>query len=365
MNKLAMEITKCLERGGPTEELVRLVAKATLTADVSDFRNVLTAINDEDLAPLAMIALPGWGKVGIDQLIEEAFSERTKLKTRTRALEVALWVSQGISPNSEHILHIPKLWDQCKRYAISPDIGRYCLAKLRDRLLIALNNEEETSSLLLLLGTKATMSFARGPAARGDLEYLLSIIMDSRLILNSAILAKFEDMLNEGPRVEEDLQKFLTQHPVLLDPFVTELFSKQQFGSDFITDYAVRRANDQYVLIEIENSTDKLFGQKGSFSPSLTEAIGQVRDFQAWISDNLSYAQKKLPRIKHPEGLVIIGRSSLLSDMEKKRLVEENHSRRGHIKIVTFDELLDTAKNVHRNMVEKPPVRSSKDTKSI
>ncbi|SHO53840.1 Shedu anti-phage system protein SduA domain-containing protein [Desulfopila aestuarii] len=172
-------------------------------------------------------------------------------------------------------------------------------------------------------------------------------------------------MITNNPKKEEDIQQLLTKHPVLLDPFVNELFSKQQLGNDFITDYVVRRTNNQYILVEIENSTDKLFNKNGSFSSSLVEAVSQVRDFQAWVSDNLHYAQKKLPGIKHPEGLVVIGRSSDLSDIESKRLSEENHSRRGHIKIITYDELIETAKTVHRNIIEKPVVKTSKETKSI
>ena len=78
----------------------------------------------------------------------------------------------------------------------------------------------------------------------------------------------------------------------MLDPFVTVLYTKQELGSDFITDFIVRRINDQYVLVEIENSTDKLFNQTGVFSSELNTAVGQVRDFQAWVSDNIAYAQK-------------------------------------------------------------------------
>jgi hypothetical protein len=103
----------------------------------------------------------------------------------------------------------------------------------------------------------------------------------------------------------------------------------------------VRRITNEYVLIEIENSTDRLFTQDGSFSSHLMKAIAQVRDFQAWVSDNIAYAQTKLPGIRHPEGLVVIGRRNELSPSMDRRLAEENFSRHGHIRIVTFDDLLD------------------------
>jgi len=75
--------------------------------------------------------------------------------------------------------------------------------------------------------------------------------------------------------------------------------------------------------------------------------------------------RKKLPNISHPEGLVVIGRGGQLTEMERKRLAEENFSRRGHIKIVTYDDLLQQSKIVSHNMVSRPEIKKSKDTKTI
>ncbi len=141
--------------------------------------------------------------------------------------------------------------------------------------------------------------------------------------------------------------------------------NKHELGNDFITDFVVRRINNEYVLVEIENSTDKLFRQDGSFTSDLMKAVAQVRDFQAWISDNIAYAQTKLPGFRHPSGMVIIGRRSGLSVEMVKRLDEENFSRRGHIKIITYDDLLEQAKAVYRNILERPPILKSKDQKVI
>lgn len=365
MNELQEEISECLKTGIQTVELVQLVARAANYAETSDLESIKLLVYDEDLAPLAMVSLPAWGNLGIEKLIEFSFDDDLKLKTKTRAMEVAVYTSKGIVPRASDILRLSSAWDDYNKIEIDDNLIKFCLSKLRDRLFQAFNDEYEKSSFLLLLGTKAMMHFGRPEENRKDMDYLLSLIVDNQLILNSSIIANFENLINSKPKHEEDIQKVLTEHPVLLDPFVNELFSKQQLGNDFITDYVVRRTNNQYILVEIENSTDKLFNKNGSFSSSLTEAISQVRDFQAWVSDNLSYAQKKLPGIKHPEGLVVIGRSINLKDIEKKRLSEENYSRRGHIKIITYDELIETAKSVHRNIIEKPLVIKSKETKSI
>lgn len=365
MTELEMEIENCMGSGIPTDELVQLSAKASLVSDPSELESLKRLMKEEYLAPIVIASLPGWGDEGIKELVEFAFDDNQKLKTRTRAIECAICISQGNIPTSEDMMYLPKTWDKCKKYSINEELSRSCLVSLRERLLNAFDDDYEKSSFMLLLGTKSMQYFAQQDSTRSQIDYLLGLVLDNRLSLSSSTINKLEAAIDSSPDREEELQKLLAENPVLLDPFVIELYSKLQLGSDFITDYVIRRTNNQYVLVEIENSTDKIFNKNGSFSSSAMEAIAQVRDFQAWISDNLSYAQKKLPDIKHPEGLVVIGRSTSLSDIEKKRLYEENHSRRGHIKIVTYDDLLSTARSVHKNIVERPTVITSKETKCI
>ena len=365
MRELEIEIENCMASGVPTDELIQLSAQASLMSDQSDLENLKQLMKEEYLAPIVIACLPGWGEAGIKLLVEYAFDDDQKLKTRTRAMECSVCISQEQIPTSEDMMYLPKTWDECKKYSITEDLSRFCLFSLRERLLDAFDDDYEKSSFMLLLGTKSMSYYALKDKTRSQIDYLLGLVLDNRLSLSSSTINKLETAIDSSPDREEDLQKLLTENPVLLDPFVIELYSKLQLGSDFITDYVIKRTNNQYVLVEIENSTDKIFNQNGSFSSSAMEAIAQVRDFQAWISDNLSYAQKKLPEIKHPEGLVVIGRSAALSDIEKKRLTEENHSRRGHIKIVTYDDLLATARSVHKNIVERPSVITSKETKCI
>jgi hypothetical protein len=173
-------------------------------------------------------------------------------------------------------------------------------------------------------------------------------------MLNKRVLKKFSWLLDSSPEREEDLHQFLFNHPVLLDPLTTEIRSKHELGDDFKPDFVIRRMSDEYCVVELENSKDKLFTKKGAFTSSLIEAISQVRDFQGWIADNIAYAQAKLPGIRHPEGLVVIGRNLDLSDSMRKRLEEENFSRRSYIKIVTYDDLMIQAGAIYKNIFEKP-----------
>ncbi len=117
--------------------------------------------------------------------------------------------------------------------------------------------------------------------------------------------------------------------------------------------------------MEIEKSSDKIFTKEGQFTAAVTKALSQVRDFQAWIAENIAYAQKKLPGIRRPEGLVVIGRNTEFEPIDTKRLSEENYSRRGHAKVITYDELLSQAHAVHQNLINLPMVLKARDQRTI
>lgn len=370
MNNLHQKIKLLLEeRPIPIQDIVDEIVSASNDLRDNDFE-VLVKLAELDelmysyLAAPAMAFLPAWGEKGIDVLISLAFDPDRKFKTQAQAIKTLIAVSIGKFPEDSDISFLPSNWKEIKKYTVSPQLKAYCSKQLREQLLVCLSDPEKKRLLFFNLGMMGmTSGFKEGDDAKFD--HLLNLAVDSHLVLNKNLLIQFGSLLNSEPEREEELQKYLTDHPILIDPFVSVLYTKQELGSDFITDFIVRRMNDQYVLVEIENSTDLLFTKNGSFSSALNTAIGQVRDFQAWVSENFAYAQKKLPNIKYPDGLVVIGRKNKLKDIEIKRLAEENFSRRGHIKIITYDDLLEQAKNVHRNLIERPEILKSKDTRSI
>lgn len=61
----------------------------------------------------------------------------------------------------------------------------------------------------------------------------------------------------------------------------------------------------------------------------------------------------------------MIGRARDLDALKAERLDEENYSRRGHIKVVTYDDLLAQARTVHHNLVNRPVVLRAKDQRVI
>jgi hypothetical protein len=188
---------------------------------------------------------------------------------------------------------------------------------------------------------------------------VLSIITSSRLVVNEALLKEFHALLEADPR-EEEVHQFIVQHPTLIDPLAQQIWTKHDLGDDFITDFVLQRVNNEYVLVEIERPGHKIFTQGGILTSATNTALAQVRDFQRWVAVNIAYAQRKLPGIVRPEGLVVIGRRGTLTDDDAERLSEENFTRRGQARIVTFDFLIEQARAVRENLLRSPQaIRSS------
>jgi hypothetical protein len=354
-----------LERPIPVERITTEMANASRLANPDDIHAVLRVANlhdvfDQTIAYPAMSLLPAGRRIGIQRLCEMA----SHGPHSSCAFSILAAVALGRIPSSADVHFLREHWDVLEKYRLDPDLIPLAARSVREVVLGHLTDPHMKSRLLNAISFQSLFPSDNTFQAE-RLDFLMDMLVDTHMVLNREILENFEALLEKPPDREEDLQRFLVEHPVLLDPFVSELRTKHELGDDFITDFVVRRTNDEYVVVEIENSTDKLFKRDGSFSHDLMLAIGQVRDFQAWISDNIAYAQTKLPGIRRPDGLVVIGRRVGLDAQMEKRLSEENFSRRGHIRIVTYDDLVSQAKSVYKNAIERPVVLRSRDQKSI
>jgi hypothetical protein len=173
-------------------------------------------------------------------------------------------------------------------------------------------------------------------------------------ILNrlSTSIEEFDDMLRQTPR-EEDLQVFLSEHHILLSPIAVNVLPKHRLGSEYITDFVIHQAGGDYVLVEIEAASHKLFVKRGHASAALSRALQQVEDWRHWVHDHIQYARESLPGISEPDCWVIIGRDSSLSAKGRKALRRKNIDL-SHTTILTFDELLNRARRHLDNLTRLP-----------
>jgi hypothetical protein len=174
------------------------------------------------------------------------------------------------------------------------------------------------------------------------------LFAEQAIRLSPSLIEAYELLLTAQER-EEVYQRFLAENPVFLDPLSSDVVPKQRLGLEYATDYAVRRLDGRWLLVEIEKPSDKIFTQNLDLTAEFTHAFGQVLDFQHWVDDNVAYAQKHMPGITAPRGLLVIGMRSSLDDraMAKLRRFADNSER---IDVFTFDDLLTGAQNLYRNI---------------
>lgn len=159
-------------------------------------------------------------------------------------------------------------------------------------------------------------------------------------------LEQLSDLLQSNHRNEHELQRCLTRHPILFGTEYCRIISKHRLGSEYEMDYALEKYDGTFDLVEIEASTLKLYNSNGDPAAKLIHAEQQVLDWQSWIEEKNLYAKERLAGVAMPRGFVIIGRSSKMAGHEKKKLVRRNLAHRGHIEILTYDNLLDKCKTL-------------------
>lgn len=183
-------------------------------------------------------------------------------------------------------------------------------------------------------------------------QKVMQIIRDSSIIVTQDLIDNFR-MLIGASLAEADYQAFLESYPVFLDPLAAEILPRAKLGLEFVTDFVVRRHDSRYIAVEIEKPRDRIFTRGNDFTREFNHAVGQVIDFQGWISSNIAYARTRFPLIENPTGLLVIGlRSSLDSDQQAKLRRWSANSR--SIEAFTFDDLAARAETLLRSLRRLP-----------
>lgn len=237
-NMIPDEIDQLLsQRPIPVAEIVAIIAESSLLTKDADFTTIeriayLNQPMDQYLAYPAMAALPAWGEQGIDCLCRMA----AEGPHSSAAFAVLSWVSLGRVPASGDMLFLDN-WDLIRKYGISGTIASYAQKRLREVMLDHLIDPYMKSHLLQAIASPLIV-FPKAKESRCEhLDFLVDMLVDSHMVLNRSILYQFESLLDSCPDKEEELHQFLVEHPILLDPFVTELRTKHELGDDFITDF--------------------------------------------------------------------------------------------------------------------------------
>ena len=159
-------------------------------------------------------------------------------------------------------------------------------------------------------------------------------------------ISELEALLTAKKRNEAVLQRCLTENPALFGPDYVQVLPKHVLGAEYEMDYALVRHTGLVDLVEIEACSLPVFNKNGDPSRYLVHAEQQVIDWLAWVERHSSYARERLPEIMAPVGYVVIGRSESTPEDQLERLRRRNALFRGALVVLTYDQLLERAKNV-------------------
>jgi len=115
-------------------------------------------------------------------------------------------------------------------------------------------------------------------------------------------------------------------------------------------DFVIRRADDTYVVVEIECPAKLLVTSTGQLSAETSHAVHQVLDYADKLAQRQEISSATFPRFRAPECLVVNGLEDPLTPEQKRMLVLENSHRRG-VRIAGFDWLITRARATATNFV--------------
>lgn len=170
-----------------------------------------------------------------------------------------------------------------------------------------------------------------------------------RVILRK--LRRLIDEASSGEGNEESLHQFLAKHPVLLSPTHDVVRSKVRFGRH-VSDFVVRESGGTYLLVEIESPQRRLYTKSGQRSSELIHAIDQTSDWMRYIQDNKATVERELDLSgisSSPRRLVVLGRSEMLSDSNRRRRKTDAGATPG-LEVLTWDELVDRNESALSNL---------------
>ena len=166
------------------------------------------------------------------------------------------------------------------------------------------------------------------------------------------IVDEFERVLADAVD-ERPLQSFLASAPVLLGALAPPggsywCLDRPQLGAELVPDFLLASATSvglRWMAVELESPTVRALTKAGLPARKLADALGQIRDWRTWLTDNIAYARQERG-LKDIDGncdaVVVIGRRSSLVPRQVRKY--RALSRDG-ITVMSYDRLHDTIRN--------------------
>jgi hypothetical protein len=114
-------------------------------------------------------------------------------------------------------------------------------------------------------------------------------------------------------------------------------------------DFIIRRADNSYLIVEIETPGKQLVTQAGQMSAEATHAEKQATDYRAFLDERVVEARQHFPHYQGAECLAVIGLETLLTEQQAKSPKNANAGRH-NVRIAGFDWLAKRVEAIIENI---------------
>lgn len=289
----------------------------------------------------AYAALMTWGSEGMHIIVDIALTRRTvKSKSAALTLFSIAAVDGAISLPSFSLMFPRSLQKAANRRANSEELRSGASHALRT-LILSLPTED----LMIPLSQSLMHLIERQDAV----ETLVTALSARWLRFGLPALDQYRLLLAESPDDEPVFQSFFCRFPQLLDPMAIQVWSQPDFHGALEPDFVVRRADDSYLVVEIECPSKLLITKAGQLSGAAIHAEKQAVEYESFLSERILEARTHFPNYRRADCLVIIGTEANLTKRQSEAL-ERANQRRQNVRIAGFDWLEARARTLIQNL---------------
>lgn len=281
-----------------------------------------------------------WGAAGMGIVVEVALTHRTvKSKSAALALFSIAALDGMISPNS--MIRVPPPIQKATNAKTDPTAMRLGASHALRTLILSLPTED-----LMLPLSQSLMHLMDRQDVVGVLVAALGV---KWLRFGPPVLDQYRRLIAESPDDEPAFQAFFCRYPQLLDPMAVQVWSQPDFHGALEPDFVIRRADDSYLVVEIECPGKLLMTRGNQLSGDATHAENQAVEYESFLSERVPEASAHFPKYRRADCLVIIGTEAGLDHAQSEAL-ERAKQRRQNVRIAGFDWLEARARRLIENV---------------
>ena len=300
-----------------------------------------------EMKAVAAFCLPYWGQQGLDIFVE-VVKQNPSQKNTSISLGILSTLAAGNNQSLDTMIYVRDA--KLVETVIESFNGWDSLAKdAQQRLNEIVLSFEDDNFVAGRIGLRLLqIAFTNDD---GAIKQLFMALSKRWLTISKPTIDAYENLIENNPEDESVFQNFFENYPQFLDPMALQIWAKPDFHGFREPDFVIRRIDNTYVVVEIENPNKSLMTNANQLTAQATQAVGQVMDYRTFLMERFPEARGFFPEFQDPECLVIIGLESVMNDEQKRALLRENQHR-SKLKIVGFDWIAKRAEVITQNIIE-------------